>query len=536
MAIGSEDSQDNQRIYNRGLSSTMKLRPGTNLRITQYSGSDVQCIDSSPRNRDRYQELSPATNRRGRPSLIGPARMDALLRDLGRPPSQFGYPELIWSGTLLSHHVVRVYGTKISTRQCRRILQTVTASHPTKRYTSSARSAAISPPLLSAAPQSTPGLRSYPSIYRQQMALARLRKLASSGLPVIPLVMAIFEVIEEAIPSSDQKALCTAADGNLRSPDNWIRRSVVDEAKNSARYKYYVSDIPVDRSLIPNPRIFDDRLLDEQPTLPGFHRTETYHEYFQPIGEHHGIVIIARDGTVCVGAYPIWRSATMPEFSVNDIRFAKIAALQIGHALSIAYRLESRRADGEEFRSTEGTQGLILMRPDGRVLAIDQAARSIFTRLAILEGCGMNLLMNQRIAPMLNYIARTLEEILQLRSAVVTNSGAPSRCLFFHRTGITLKLGGFVQEGDAGALYYNVMVEVGELAEHRRKRVSIRYGLSPRETDLLRILGENYRGTEAALEAGIAPATLHKYVREMTEKLGLRGSAQLRQFSRQLRL
>jgi DNA-binding CsgD family transcriptional regulator len=95
---------------------------------------------------------------------------------------------------------------------------------------------------------------------------------------------------------------------------------------------------------------------------------------------------------------------------------------------------------------------------------------------------------------------------------------------------------GFAQEGDAGALYYNVMVEVGELAEHRRKRVSIRYGLSPRETDLVRILGENYRGTEAALEAGIAPATLHKYVREMTEKLGLRGSAQLRQFSRQLNL
>jgi hypothetical protein len=114
-----------------------------------------------------------------------------------------------------------------------------------------------------------------------------------------------------------------AADGNLRSPDNWIRRSIVDEAKNSARYKYYVSDIPVDRSLLPNPRIFDDRLLDEQPTLPGFHRTETYHEYFRPIGEHHGIVIIARDGKVCVGAYPIWRSATMPEFSVNDIRLQK---------------------------------------------------------------------------------------------------------------------------------------------------------------------------------------------------------------------
>ena len=515
----------------------MKLRRGTNRRITKYSGSDVQCIESSPGSRDRYQELSPAANRRGRPSLIGPARMDALIRDLGRPPSQFGYPELIWSGTLLSRHVVRVYGTKISTRQSRRILQTVTAPHPTKRYTPSGRSAAISPPVASAATGPTPGLRSYPSIYRQQMALARLRKLASSGLPVIPLVTAIFEVIEEAIPSSDQKALCTAADGNLRSPDNWIRRNVVDEVKNSARYKYYVSDIPVDRSLIANPQIFDERLLDEQPTLPGFHRTETYHEYFRPIGEHHGIVIIARDGKICVGAYPIWRSATMPEFSVNDIRFAKIAALEIGHALSIAYRLESRRANGEEFRSTEeGTPGLILMRPDGRVIAIDQAARSIFTRLAILEGCGTNLLMNQKIAPMLNYIARTLDEVLQLRSAVVTNSGPPSRCLFFHRTGITLKLGGFIQEGDAGSLYYNVMVEVGELAEHRRKRLSIRYGLSPRETDLLRILGENYRGTEAALEAGIAPSTLNKYVREMTEKLGLRGSAQLRQFSRQLRL
>jgi hypothetical protein len=52
----------------------------------------------------------------------------------------------------------------------------------------------------------TAGIEIVSEHYPQQIALGRLRKLASSGLPVIPMVMAIFEVIEEAIPSSDQKA------------------------------------------------------------------------------------------------------------------------------------------------------------------------------------------------------------------------------------------------------------------------------------------------------------------------------------------
>lgn len=515
----------------------MKIHRGTTRRNPRYSNPDVQSVDSPSPDRDLCQKLSTPANRRGRPRLIDRSRMEAVVRDLGAAPSQFGYPQPIWTGALLSRHIARVHGTRISARQCRRILQIVTGSRPTDQDSRSARNIADNPGVSShSATVSAPRSRSYPSLYRQQVALARLRKLASSGLPLNQLVMAIFDIVGEAIPSSDQKALCTAVDGNLRSPNNWIRRGVIDEAKNSARYQYYVNDIPVDRSLIRNPVIADGRLLDE-PTLPGFHRTETYNEYFRPIGEHHGIIIIARDGRLCVGAYPIWRSPKMPEFSADEIRFAKIAALHIGHALSNAHRRESRRVDGLEFSpADEGIRGMVLMRPDGRVLAIDESARSIFTRIAMFEGSALNPFVNDKIRPMLNYLTRSLGEIFNVRGDVASDLGPPSTCLYFYRTGTVLRLRGFVQEGDAGARYYNVMVEAGELAEHRRLRLMIRHGLSPREADLLRILAKNYRGREAAMAAGIAPTTLHKYIREMTDKLGIHGSASLRQFARQLRI
>jgi len=79
--------------------------------------------------------------------------------------------------------------------------------------------------------------------------------------------------------------------------------------------------------------------------------------------------------------------------------------------------------DGLEFSpADEGVRGMVLMRPDGRVLAIDESARSIFTRIAMFEGSALNPFVNDKIRPMLNYITRSLGEIFNVRGDVASDS------------------------------------------------------------------------------------------------------------------
>lgn len=58
----------------------------------------------------------------GRPSRVS-GIMDRIGEDLRKNPNTFGYPQNLWDGKLLSHHLHASYGIEMGTRQCQRIFR-----------------------------------------------------------------------------------------------------------------------------------------------------------------------------------------------------------------------------------------------------------------------------------------------------------------------------------------------------------------------------------------------------------------------------
>jgi len=59
--------------------------------------------------------------RSGRPPRLASSQRRALVRDLHRSPRDLGYPQNIWDGKLVSHHLAHKFGIRIGERQCQRL-------------------------------------------------------------------------------------------------------------------------------------------------------------------------------------------------------------------------------------------------------------------------------------------------------------------------------------------------------------------------------------------------------------------------------
>lgn len=59
----------------------------------------------------------------GRPAKLSAKQVQRLAHDLQKPPHASGYPEREWSGRRLAQHLELCYGTKLSTRQCQRVMR-----------------------------------------------------------------------------------------------------------------------------------------------------------------------------------------------------------------------------------------------------------------------------------------------------------------------------------------------------------------------------------------------------------------------------
>jgi transposase len=59
--------------------------------------------------------------RSGRPPRLTAPQLRKVDRDLRRSPRQFGYPQNLWDGKLLAHHLDQAYGLRLGSRQCQRL-------------------------------------------------------------------------------------------------------------------------------------------------------------------------------------------------------------------------------------------------------------------------------------------------------------------------------------------------------------------------------------------------------------------------------
>lgn len=63
--------------------------------------------------------------RPGRPRKIDEELMVKLGKDLRKDPRTFKYPQNLWDGKLLSHHLSEVYHIDLGVRQCQRLFKTM---------------------------------------------------------------------------------------------------------------------------------------------------------------------------------------------------------------------------------------------------------------------------------------------------------------------------------------------------------------------------------------------------------------------------
>ncbi len=61
------------------------------------------------------------TPRPGRPPGLDARLRRSLGRDLRRPPRDLGYPQTLWDGKLLSHHLAERFAVRLGVRQCQRL-------------------------------------------------------------------------------------------------------------------------------------------------------------------------------------------------------------------------------------------------------------------------------------------------------------------------------------------------------------------------------------------------------------------------------
>ncbi len=462
-----------------------------------------------------------AEKRRGRPSQLRASVIAQLEGDLrGDCPDSQG---AVWSGAALARHIERRYGITLGARRCRQILRELGVLAVSAISMASATgSRGYSGPRADT-PNGSP--RTIPQARLRAIALKRLRRLAVAGLPLQPFVRGMFDIVQDALPNSDNKVmLCDA------SPpfERYVSNSA--ELMNWAllQQHYYVEAPPEVSGMVPLwPKVLGPKAIwrSEELALPHFYRSEGYNEYLRRVGFHHFLSTTIYDGTDCVGVYPIWRGPTMKPFSAEDARFMASAAPLVGHGLASARAPNPANRDG--FVAANGTEGVVIIDPAGRTVAADDNAQEMFRDLGLFD----DLSLESDLAACLRYIALTIREILP-SAEDGSDSRLPAARLFYHHTGAMLSLRAVAADGDGGR-YVTVIVRRGESLEHRRLRIAHCYGLSPRETEFVHWIGLGIDRREISRRMSVSPGTTTTYLRRLQDKLGLESGALVRRFARE---
>src|SRR5262249_40602224 len=212
-----------------------------------------------------------------------------------------------WTAALLTKHVRGNFGVTFSQRHCRRLLSRLDATRPSppagvarrarfsEDRTAGQKEQAVHQPLN--------------DFSHKRHALARIRRLASSGLPLQPFAYTLFDIVHEAVPYDEASPGLVAYCGQR---PRWIVRDFNFELWFGHMQKYLLDANPETSgfrspSLLPgNPRTV---LRHDEMVRPNYYRSEGYNEFFRSMGMHHGLLTLLRDQhRGFLGYYPIFRS------------------------------------------------------------------------------------------------------------------------------------------------------------------------------------------------------------------------------------
>ncbi len=443
--------------------------------------------------------------------------------EVARPPQSFGYPGAAWNGALLSRHLGTSLGIELGERQCRRLLRVFGIAPGPRR---NPRPCAAAEPVR--APENEP-LRDSGALVRspvagegrKELVLRKIRRLASSGLPLYPFVLTLFDLIAEAIPAGDlPRAILTDPASNF----SWIFANL-----DQAKWVPVLANLAADYDSTAWPGFRPRGQLDltrpvmrlEEFTAPDYRRSAFYNEFFDPLRLEQGVLIqLAEEGDL-VGYYPLYRSSAMKAFDREDLRFLAAAAPHIAHGLRAARLVEARPASLKEPGLPVGTPGVVVMDHCGRILGLDQRARSLFFQIGLCDGLPTSAFAETELRSLLDYIARTLRAIFDNRERQFAEIASPAARILSHRAGIELRLRGHATTGERGHEIFVVLVEQVEPEAYYRQRLMYRYGLTPREGEMLVLLRHGPSVARIATALGISTPTAKTYVSHVIEKLGV---------------
>jgi DNA-binding CsgD family transcriptional regulator len=244
------------------------------------------------------------------------------------------------------------------------------------------------------------------------------------------------------------------------------------------------------------------------------------------------MVSVLRDCDQFVGILSIARSSLMKPWSKADIDFMRAAATHVAHGFKSAKQVAQSWSPSDDFISFERSpQAVILMGMDGHVLALNDSARSIFGQIGVFDRVPLDAFAAEQIKTGLSYITRILRSIFFDQRDLSFELHAPVVRVYAHRSGIILKIRGFLTDGDPDHRFFTVIAEQGETEAHRQQRLMYRFGLSRRETDLLLRLTRVPQTGELAAAMGVSRETLKTYFKRLAEKLELHGRTELTKFA-----
>jgi DNA-binding CsgD family transcriptional regulator len=363
---------------------------------------------------------------------------------------------------------------------------------------------------------------------RKELALSRIKRLASSGLPLEPFGRTVLDLVNDGVAHSSNRAILAGAGSHI---DAYVGNTPEIAAAVPLYQRYFV-DAPPEVSGVrfrydahALGRILPSRVFWQQEdlVLPDFHRAEGYNTVYRPLGWHHFVQVVFQEGGEFLGYSPIWRGADQKPFSGEDIAFLRMAASHISHGLRAA-RLVARDSSTEieSFAPLSGWgSGVILTDRKGKLIAIDSAARLIFQQVGIHDDPTSETFWRHPVRESLEYITRTIESIFHGPELNSLAANTPVSRVYVHWAGIVLRLRGVLLIGTDGREYINVLVERGETTESRRQRLIFRWGLSSREAEILWMIGEGRTGPEISILLRISHDTARKHTSRILEKLGV---------------
>jgi transposase/DNA-binding CsgD family transcriptional regulator len=435
-----------------------------------------------------------------------------------------------WSAARLMRHISENYGVRFSLRHCRRLLASLGATErravrPSAHKQQASESAGV--PREAASPAQATG-----DYARKHRALARIKRLACSGLPLQVFAYALFDLVHDAVPY-DETSPGIAVETNHGT--GWITRNFDYARWFPSMQKYLLNATPEISGLEPQallPSTPFTVLCHEQIARPSYHHSEGYNEFFRPLGMHHGLLTVLRDEERrFLGYYPVFRSERMKPFGRDDFAFFNAAAALIAYGAKAAAMITATQTANsdtfEPFRQIP--QGLVVMDRSGKVLSLNRAAHSIFRQFALYDGWGSKSSIDDNVETLSCRMASRLRAVFDNYDSAA-EADAPVVRIYSHRSGATLRLRGYASDLGNGELFC-VLIELGETEYLLRRRLALRYALSPRQAELLMLLRRGANTNHMAEALGSSSSGLKSLLRELLLKLDLHDTAALRRFA-----